>query len=132
MYSPAGESEKKPRFCFSVSDIRLVTFNLIAKATIEDDISFVLWPIMGADPEGRLNEFSESAMEGAHEAVSRWVRLSKAAKRWEYRIADEGFLPEPTWPTESMKVLIEGAFKGHILRSVQDKVIQKLAGKVQQ
>ena len=116
----------------SVSDIRLVTFNLIAKATIEDDVSFVLWPILGADPEGRLNEFAESSMEAAREAVSRWVRLSKAAKRWEYKIADEGYLPEPAWPTDPMKILVDGAFKGHIIRSAQDKVIQKLAGKVQQ
>ena len=90
-----------------------------------------LWPIKLPGADGKLDSWNESALEAAQFAQNAWVRVSSNMGLGAYDIyeADE-MLPEPHWQEISMEKILELAFKGKYIDSLDHPAIQKLKGRI--
>ena len=88
------------------------------------------WPCKLPDPSGRVNAWHGSALEAAHLARDGWVRVTADLSLGAYRIFQAtGELPDPEWPTESLRELLKIAFKGgKLIDSVDHPVLKRLRG----
>ena len=88
------------------------------------------WPCKLPDPSGRVNAWHESALEAAHLARDRWIRVSANMSLGAYQIFQAtGELPDPEWPSESLGELLKIAFKGgKLIDAVDHPVLKRLRG----
>ncbi len=90
-----------------------------------------LWPIKLPGADGKLDNWNESALYAAQHAQSAWVRVSSNMDRGAYEIVQAmEKLPEPEWPELPMEKILELAFGGKYIDSLDHPVIQKLKGKI--
>jgi hypothetical protein len=90
-----------------------------------------LWPIKMAGPDGRLDEWNQSAMKGALEAQKQWVRIAADQAKGAYDIYyGQIQRPEPHWPDKTFQELLQIAFKDRFIRSMDHPVILRLQGKI--
>ncbi len=90
------------------------------------------WPCKLPDSSGRVNAWHESALEAAHMARDRWIRVSASMSLGAYQIfRATGELPDPDWPPESLNELLRIAFKsGKLIDAVDHPVLKRLRGEV--
>ena len=90
-----------------------------------------LWPLRLAGEDGKLDEWAHSAIECAKKARDNWVRVSSNMPLQAYEaaisIAD---LPAPEWPEQTMRDLLEIAFRRYIIRDEDHPVLRRLRGEV--
>lgn len=88
-----------------------------------------LWPLRTPDQDGRLDDWSESALSAAAKARTRWVRLvsNRSLGAYEIMVREPDGI-EPKWPELSMAQLMKIAFKGKIIDSMDHPVIRDLRG----
>lgn len=88
------------------------------------------WPCKLPDPSGRVNAWHESALEAAHLARERWIRVSANMSLGAYQMfRATGELPDPEWPSESLGELLKIAFKGgKLIDAVDHPVLKRLRG----
>ncbi len=90
-----------------------------------------LWPIRSPDQNGRLDEWSRSAMKAATLGQRRWIRLVSKMSLGAYEVLEaQDDLPEPEWPTATFTELVQVAFQGRIIDSEDHPVIRKLRGRL--
>ena len=90
-----------------------------------------LWPIRLPDSDGRLDEWSRSALEGAKRAENHWVKLVGNQSLGAYEVYDAtGELPDPEWPEVIFDELLKIAFKDRYIESLDHPVIKRLQGKI--
>ena len=91
-----------------------------------------LWPIRMAAADGRLDEWSRSALEIATTcATGSWVRVvsNRALGAYEAHIAPaSASWGEPQWPVEKMEDLMRRAFKDRFIQSLDHPVLKRLRG----
>jgi hypothetical protein len=88
-----------------------------------------LWPIPLPDESGRRNAWGDAAREAAETAKEQWVRVVADMALGAYRIhLAEGDLPDPVWPVKSLGELLQLAFKGRIVDSIDHPVVRRLRG----
>ena len=88
-----------------------------------------LWPIRLPDSDGRLDEWSRSALEAASRAESHWVKLVGNRSLGAYEVYDAtGKLPGPEWPEVSLGELLKIAFKDRFIESLDHSVIKRIQG----
>ncbi len=89
-----------------------------------------LWPCRLPDPTGRANAWHESALEAAHLAQSKWIRVTADMSLGANRIFEAaGELQEPEWPKEGLSDLLRIAFKGgRYIDTVDHPVLKSLRG----
>jgi hypothetical protein len=81
-------------------------------------------------PDGRLNTWTASFLDGIGYARERWVRISSRMAVGAYEtFSPEGHLPDPEWPTTSLADLLRIAFRDHIIDSLDHPVVRLLRGK---
>ena len=109
-----------------IGEVNLVTLFL---AINRQGVVF-FWPCKLPDPSGRVNAWHESALEAAHLARDRWIRVSANMSLGAYQIFQAtGELPNPEWPSESLGELLRIAFKGGKLIDAADHpVLKRLRG----
>ena len=86
------------------------------------NIPFILpVPLPGAD--GKWNSWHESRAGGVELAKSRWLRFKsvKSSGAYDFVIGSEA-LPEPEWPDLDMEALIQIAFKGKVIDTVDHPI----------
>jgi hypothetical protein len=87
------------------------------------------WPVKLPGPDGKLDEWSRSALEAAVMAKERWVRvtanMSLGAYEVHYSTAQWG---EPEWPGQSMADLLKIAFKDKYISCSDHPVLKRLRG----
>ncbi|MFO0892582.1 MAG: hypothetical protein U0790_25995 [Isosphaeraceae bacterium] len=66
-----------------------------------------LWPIRLPGPDGRIDDWSRSAMDAADEAASRWVRVTANMGLGAYDISVASGLAEPAWPDMPFQEIIK-------------------------
>ena len=90
-----------------------------------------LWPVKLPDEQGRLDEWNSVALEAAERAGSRWLRLMANMGAGTYDVLEAaGQFPEPVWPEKSLQQLLEIAFKGRVIDSMDHPVLRRLRGEI--
>ena len=86
-----------------------------------------VWPVAAV---GSDNQWHRSARKAADEARSKWIRMIPANSG--YRIFHPtSSMPEPEWPDAPFGELLDSAFEGRVIDSMDHPVIEYLAGEGQ-
>jgi hypothetical protein len=97
--------------------------------TINKQGVLTIWPIKLPGENGRLDNWSQSAMEAAVLAQSQWIRVAANMSLGGYEtFIATGDLPEPEWPDKSMQEIMDIAFKDSYIKSEDHPVIRRLRG----
>jgi hypothetical protein len=88
-----------------------------------------LWPIRWPGADGKIDEWNRSALEAAQLAMKHWVRVksNQAAGTYDTYKAIAP-IDEPTWPDMTFQDIINMAFKGRCITTLDHPVIKKLRG----
>lgn len=90
-----------------------------------------LWPCRMPGPDGRIDEWSRSALEAATMAVDNWVRVQSNMSLGAYEVfAAKATIPEPKWPDMSFRDILAVAFKDKRIDSLDHPVLQRLRGEI--
>jgi hypothetical protein len=90
-----------------------------------------LWPVRLPGEDGRIDQWSRSALEAAELGQKHWIRLTANMSLGAYEVhIAENELPEPVWPQLSFQDIIRIAFKDNFIQTVDHPVIQRLRGLV--
>jgi hypothetical protein len=112
----AGESTFSPRVLFTAVNRQGVLF---------------LWPVRLPGADGKLDDWSRTALEAAQLAENHWVRVQANMSLGAYDVfTATGSLPEPTWPEQPFSDLLKVAFKGKMIEAPDHPVLKKLRGEV--
>jgi hypothetical protein len=88
-----------------------------------------LWPVRLPSHDGRIDEWSASAIEAAKMASGKWVRVVANMHLGAYEVFEAtGNLPAPTWPDVPLNELLRIAFKGRFVDTLDHPVLRKLRG----
>lgn len=90
-----------------------------------------LWFVKLPGLDGRSNPWNESALEAARLAESNWVRVTSnmSAGMYDTHMAT-GAIPEPVWPDLNLQKVLELAFKGRFVTTLDHPVLKTLRGEV--
>lgn len=90
-----------------------------------------LWPCKLPGPDGRRNNWHESAVDAAKCAEKRWVRVSANMTAGMYDVFEAtGDLAEPTWPDVSFRDVLELSFRDRRIDSHDHPILKALRGEV--
>jgi len=89
-----------------------------------------LWPVRLPSPDGRQLAWHHSAQVAAEMAMKRWIRVKANMSLGAYDIFEANCtIPEPEWPSDiSFPKLLEIAFKGRLVDSLDHPVLKRLRG----
>lgn len=109
-------AECVPKYIFACQSRQRVTF---------------IWAVKMPGSDGRLDQWSGSALQIATEYCGRWIRVvaNMSLGAYEVQFTRAAFDP-PVWPTEGFQSLLSKAFRGKIIHSVDHPVIKKLRGEI--
>ncbi len=98
-------------------------------ATITNHGALFLWPIRLPDEQGRLDEWNTVALETSERAKTKWIRLMANMGAGTYDVLEASAqFPEPVWPEANLQKLLEIAFKGRVIDSMDHFVLRRLRG----
>jgi len=90
-----------------------------------------LWPCKLPGPDGRRNNWHESAVDAAKCAEKRWVRVLANMTAGMYDVFEAtGDLAEPTWPDVSFRDVLELSFRDRRIDSHDHPILKALRGEV--
>jgi hypothetical protein len=88
-----------------------------------------LWPIKLPGADGRLDEWSRSALDAADRAATGWVRVQASMALGAYEVwQTTAPTPDPEWPATSFRDLLRIAFRDRLIDSLDHPVLRKLRG----
>ena len=89
----------------------------------------MLWPVRLPDETGRLDDWNAAAHEAAKRAETNWLRVAANMPLGAYDVFEAlGQFPDPEWPDISFERLLEIAFRGRFIDSLDHPVVRKLLG----
>jgi hypothetical protein len=103
---------------------------ILATAINRQGIVF-LWPLNLPQQDGRIDEWSRTALEALDLAVKGWVRVvpNMALGAYEVHTANTS-LSDPEWPSTPFRELLRIAFKDRLIDSLDHPVLRRLRGEV--
>ena len=100
-------------------------------AAIDRQNNPFLIPIPLPGPNGVRNRWHESLAQAVERAKSVWLRISANKDLGGYDIFEAtAKLPDPVWPDTTMDELLEVAFKGRIITSLDHPIVQERLGRI--
>jgi hypothetical protein len=88
-----------------------------------------LWPVKLPTPDGKINEWHRSAAEAAERAMTCWLRIKADMALGAYAMFEaSSTIPDPIWPTASLKDLLKIGFKDRLVDNLDHPVIKRLRG----
>jgi hypothetical protein len=88
-----------------------------------------LWPIRLPGPDGRLDDWSRSALEAADFARDTWIRVQANMHLGAYDVvAAPGVVATPEFPALSLSEILRTAFKDRYIDRWDHPVLRKLRG----
>ncbi len=85
-------------------------------------------PLPGED--GKRNQWHESLSQALKLAESHWIRIAANMSAGGYDVYQaESNLGEPDWPIAKMPELLEVAFRGKIITTIDHPIVQSLLGR---
>lgn len=89
-----------------------------------------VWPVRLPGPDGRIDEWSRSALEATGLAMKGWVRVAANMSLGAYEVWEaEAPLPEPQWPDTTFSDLLRTAFKNYFINGLDHAVLKRLRGR---
>ena len=89
----------------------------------------MLWPVRLPDETGRLDPWNISAHEAAKRAESRWIKAPANMHLGAYDVFEAmGQIPDPIWPELAFEQLLEIAFRGRYIDSLDHPTLRRLRG----
>jgi hypothetical protein len=102
---------------------------LYAAIDRQNNTSLIPVPLPG--PNGVRNPWHESLAQAVEKAKTIWLRISANKNLGAYDIfVATADLSEPNWPDMAVEELLEIAFKGRIITSVDHPIVQERLGKI--
>jgi len=99
--------------------------------TINRQGGLLLWPIRLPSEDGSIDNWNRVAAEAANMATTRWIRLSANMGIGTYDVFTAAVdLPEPTWPDLPFRKILETAFKGRHIDTLDHPVLRRLRGEL--
>jgi hypothetical protein len=90
-----------------------------------------LWPVRLPGPDGKLDEWSRTALAAAQLARTRWVRVTANMALGAYDVWEGGAdLSEPVWPDTPFSDLLRVAFGKWYIDAPDHPVLRRLRGEV--
>ena len=100
-------------------------------AAIDRQNNPFLIPIPLPGPNGVRNRWHESLAQAVEKAKSVWIRISANKDLGGYDIFEAtAKLPDPVWPDTTMDELLEVAFKGRIITTLDHPIVQERLGNI--
>ena len=100
-------------------------------AAIDRQNNVFLVPVPLPGDDGTRNPWHESLAQAVEYAKLKWIRLAANMHAGGYDVYEaEGTLPDPDWPEHGIDALVEVAFRGKIITSLDHPVVQSLLGKI--
>jgi hypothetical protein len=88
-----------------------------------------LWPLKLPGADGRLDEWSRSALDAADRASARWVRVQANLSLGAYEVWEATApLPDPDWPATPFRDLLRVAFRDRFIADHDHPVLKRLRG----
>jgi len=88
-----------------------------------------LWPIRLPNSDGRLDEWSRSAMEAATFAAGKWLRVQANMSLGAYEVYEAaGQWATPDWPEMPFQQLLKVAFKDRFITTLDHPILKRLRG----
>lgn len=88
-----------------------------------------VWPLKLPDREGRLDNWSRSALEASSRAECAWVKLQSNRSLGAYDLYEGSHdLPEPVWPDVDFQTVIRTAFRDYHINDVNHPALRRLRG----
>jgi hypothetical protein len=88
-----------------------------------------VWPIRLPGSDGRLDEWSRSAMEAASLAAGKWVRVQSNMSLGAYEVYEAaGQWAAPEWPDMPFQQLLRIAFKDRLIDGLDHPILKRLRG----
>jgi hypothetical protein len=87
-----------------------------------------LWPVRLPGPDGKDLAWWSTEREAAERAKKRWVRIKANMALGANDINISKMTAEPRWPTATFQEIIEIAFAGRLIDSVDHPVVKRLRG----
>ncbi len=95
----------------------------------QNNVSLIPVPLPGED--GTRNPWHESLAQAVEHAKLKWIRITANMHAGGYDVYEaEGELTEPEWPAHDIDALVQVAFRGKIITSLDHPVVQSLLGKI--
>ena len=90
-----------------------------------------LWPAKMPAPDGRTNNWHDSALQAADIAQRQWVKMAASMAQGMYlTFSPISELPEPEWPEISFRDLLAKAFGSRRIASMDHPVLKELRGEL--
>ncbi len=90
-----------------------------------------LWPVRLPGSDGKVDEWSRTALESANAARGEWVRVIPNMSLGAYEMfTATGDIPAPTWPDLPFADVLRIAFKDRYIDTMDHLVLRKLRGEV--
>jgi len=90
-----------------------------------------LWPLRLPEPDSTPLKWHTTAIAIAGDAATRWVQM-RANRRGGYYdvffLGQKIEVPEPTWPTESLRELLRLAFADRVIDNQNHVIVRQLQG----
>ena len=100
-------------------------------AAVDRQNNVFLIPVPLPGDSGSRNPWHESLAQAVEHAKLKWIRIAANMHTGGYDVYEaEGGLPEPDWSDHDIDALVDVAFRGKIITSLDHPVIQALLGKV--
>lgn len=117
-----------PTLCSQIANE--VTPKLLA-TTITRQGSLFLWPLRLPGADGRLDNWSRSALEALEIGKSRWIRIAANMQLGAYEVfTASAELAAPEWPDVTFERILEIAFRDHFIGDLQHPVLRRLRGEI--
>ena len=102
---------------------------LYAAIDRHNNVSLIPVPLPGED--GNRNPWHESLAQAVEMSKLNWIRITANMSLGGYDVfAAQASLSEPEWPEYDIEALIEVAFRGKIISSLEHPVVQSLLGRI--
>ena len=86
------------------------------------------WKIGMPDPNGRSQPWVDSLMDAANLAKTKWVRVAWSMATRGYELTEAEIKADPKWPVESLRDLLNIAFRGRIVSTMEHPILRTLRG----
>ena len=88
-----------------------------------------LWPVRMPGADGRIDEWSRSAIEATQLAQGKWVRVASNMSLGAYEVFEaNASLADPKWPDISLGDILKIAFRDKFIKTLDHPVLKRLRG----
>ncbi len=100
-------------------------------AAIDRQNNVFLIPVPLPGEDGSRNPWHESLAQAVEYAKLKWIRITANMHAGSYDVYEaQNELPEPEWPAHDIDALVQVAFRGKIVTSLDHPIVQSLLGRI--